>query len=196
MSRPAWSERPLWLPLRWLFVLVRALAGPPARALRGGARVVGDPARQMVDYWLSERATLRQGFAANTISAFTSLLAGIVLINMQGRMESIPGLLILIPVSIGMRGDILGAMAARLGTLVHTGLFEVSRDRNGPLYQNVYAASLLTIVTAVIMGLLARAIAALVGLETVSAWDLVVVAVVGGVLSSAVLLALAVPIAI
>jgi mgtE-like transporter len=111
---------------------------------------------------------------------------------MDDRIDAIEGLFVLIPVSIGMRGNIFGGLAARLGTAIHAGLFEVSSERTGTLYQNVYAATLLTVVTSVTMGLLARAIAALLGLDTVSALDLVAIALVGGVLSSAVVLAVTV----
>lgn len=172
------------LPLRWLALGARALLGAPGRAVKGTARVVADPARQVVDYWRSERSTIRQGFVANSISALTSLIAGLALAGMAGRIVDIKGLFVLIPVSIGMRGNIFGALAARLGTSIHSGLFEVSARRDKPLFQNVYATTLLTIATSVTMGLLARAIAGLLGIETVSAWDLVVVALVGGLLSS------------
>lgn len=131
---------------------------------------------------------MRQGFVAVCIAALTSLVAGLVLAGMAGRIEDVKGLFVLIPVSIGMRGNIFGGLAARLGTSIHSGLFEVSRDRNSILYQNVYAATLLTIGTSVAMGLLARSIASLLGIETVSLWDLVLVALVGGLLSSVVVL--------
>ncbi|MEA2453079.1 MAG: hypothetical protein QOG04_1789, partial [Actinomycetota bacterium] len=65
---------------------------------------MADPARQVVDYWASERRTVRQGFAANLVSALTSLLAGLVLASMSDRLEDVQGFFILIPVSIGMRG--------------------------------------------------------------------------------------------
>ena len=132
---------------------------------------------------------MRQGFVANLISALTSLVAGVTLASMDGRIEAIAGLFVLIPVSIGMRGNIFGAMAARLGTAIHSGLFELSSDRSGVLHQNVYAAALLTVATSVAMGVLARSVAGLFGLATVSLWDLIVVALVGGVLSSAFVLA-------
>ena len=132
---------------------------------------------------------MRQGFVANFVSALTSLVAGVTLASMDGRIEAVAGLFVLIPVSIGMRGNIFGAMAARLGTAIHSGLFELSRDRSGVLHQNVYAAALLTVATSVAMGLLARSVAGLFGLATVSLWDLIVVALVGGVLSSAFVLA-------
>ncbi|HEY7875817.1 MAG TPA: magnesium transporter [Actinomycetota bacterium] len=177
------------LPLRWLGIIARAILGTPARAVRGTARRVADPARQVRDYWMSERATIKQGFVANFFSALTSLISGVVLASMAGRLEEIQGLFVLIPVSIGMRGNIFGALAARLGTSIHTGLFEISANKNGLLAQNVYGATLLTIGTSVAMGLLARAIAGLLGVPTVSVWDFVVVALVGGLLSSTLVLA-------
>jgi mgtE-like transporter len=179
-------------PIRWVGLVVRALLGPPARAVRGTARRVVDPARQVADYWASERLTMRQGFVAVTIASLTSLIAGLTLAGMSHRIEDIPGLFVLIPVSIGMRGNIFGALAARLGTSIHMGLFEVSRDREGVLFQNVAAATLLTLSTSVAMGLLARSIASLLGIPTVSVWDMVLVALVGGLISSALVLAVTV----
>jgi mgtE-like transporter len=179
-------------PIRWVGLAVRALLGPPARAVRGTARRVGDPARQVADYWASERVTMRQGFVAVTIASLTSLVAGLTLAGMSHRIEDIPGLFVLIPVSIGMRGNIFGALAARLGTSIHTGLFEVSRDREGVLTQNVAAATLLTISTSVAMGLLARSIASLLGIATVAVWDMILVALAGGLISSAIVLAVTV----
>jgi mgtE-like transporter len=139
-----------------------------------------------VDYWASERVTMKQGFVAVCIAALTSLIAGLVLAGMSHRIDEVPGLFVLIPVSIGMRGNIFGALSARLGTSIHSGLFEVSRNKNGLLYQNIVSATLLTIATSVAMGLLARAIAALLGLETASLWDFISVALLGGLLSSVV----------
>jgi len=170
-------------------VVIRALVGVPARAVRGTGRRVGDPARQVVDYWSSERRTMSQGFIAVTIASLTSLVAGLVLVGMGNRIEVIEGLFVLIPVSIGMRGNIFGALAARLGTAILSGLFEVSRDKSSILGQNVYASILLTIGTAVTMGVLARATAGLLGVDTVSVWDFIVISLVGGLLSSVVVLA-------
>jgi mgtE-like transporter len=185
------------VPIRWLGLLLRALLGTPARAVRGTARLVSDPARQVVDYWGSERRTMRHAFTAVSVAAMTSLLAGLTLAGMDHRIHDVEGLFVLIPVSIGMRGNIFGALAARFGTSIHTGLFEVNwGDREGVLYQNVYGAALLTLVTSVAMALIARGAAGLLGLETVSALDFVVVALVGGVLSSAFVLAVTIVVSI
>ena len=186
----------LTAPLRWMGWLARGVIGPPARAVRGTARRVADPTRQVVAYWASERLTMRQAFVAIMIASLTSLIAGVTLAGMDSRMEEIDGLFVLIPVSIGMRGNIFGALAARLGTSIHLGLFDVSRDRSGTLFQNIYAAILLTLGTSVAMGLLARAIAGLLRIDTVPVWDLILIALVGGLLSSAIVLAVTVVLSI
>ncbi|MBA2725652.1 MAG: magnesium transporter, partial [Actinobacteria bacterium] len=186
----------MFKPIRWIGLAARALAGPPVRAVLGTSRLVADPARQVIDYFASERTTVRQGFIAVIIASLTSLLAGLALAGMNGRIAAVEGLFVLIPVSIGMRGNIFGGLAARLGTSIHSGLFEVSRDRGGLLYQNIYAATLLTIGTSVTMGVLARAIAGLLDVDIVSMWDFIVIALVGGLLSSAVVLAVTVVLSI
>ena len=196
IHKSATSRGVLALPVRLVGFVARALLAPPARAVRGTARLVADPARQVADYWGSERATIRQGFVANFISAITSLISGVVLASFDNRLTIVQGLFVLIPVSIGMRGNIFGALSARLGTSVHTGLFEISRDRTGILFQNVYATILLTIGTSVTMGIMARAIAGLLGIDTVSTLDFVVIALIGGILSSAIVLAFTVFLAI
>jgi mgtE-like transporter len=180
--------RRLTLPIRWVGLGARAILGVPGRAVRGTARRVADPARQVADYWGSERLTVRQGFVAVTIASLTSLIAGLVLAGMDHRIAAVQGLFVLIPASIGMRGNIFGGLAARLGTSIHSGLFEVTFTRTGLLFQNVYSATLLTVSTSVTIGLLAKAIAALLGIETISVWAYIVIALVGGILSSAVVL--------
>lgn len=197
MKEPSGAlRRALAMAVRLVGLLIRALVGPPARALRGTARRVSDPVRQVRDYFQSERHTIRQGFLAVLVASLTSLIAGLALAGMQTRIGEVTGLFVLIPVSIGMRGNIFGALAARLGTSIHSGLFEVSGDRDGILYQNVYAATLLTVATAVTMGILARSIAGLLSVDTVPVWDFIVIALIGGLLSSAAVLAVTVVLSI
>jgi cation transporter-like permease len=148
-SRRRFGREQLALPIRWLGLLLRALLGVPARAARGTACRVADPARQVADYWGSERSTVRQGFVSNFISVLTSLISGLTLAAMENRLLTIKGLFVLIPVSIGMRGNIFGALSARLRTAIRAGLFEVSAKRDAPLYQNGYATTVLTLATSV-----------------------------------------------
>src|SRR6266511_1506365 len=94
------------------------------------------PRRRVRNVWRylrAEKRTLRQGF-----------VAGFVLSVISDTLKRLPGLFILIPASVAMRGVIFGALGARLGTSTHAGLFEVTRARTGLLYQNVVVATTLT----------------------------------------------------
>lgn len=144
--------------------------------------------REVLAYWGQERRTLRQGFAALAISTGVGMGAGIVLAHMEALLEALPGLLLLVPAAIGMRGAIFGALAARLGTGIMTGQFTPSWDRRSFAVQNVEASALLTLFSSALAAVAARIVAGAFGLPTISVWKLVTISMVGGVLSSVVIL--------
>jgi mgtE-like transporter len=138
------------------------------------------------DLWRSERTTLRQAFLALLISSGGDLLAGLALGSMTHTLDRLPGLLILVPAAIGMRGDVLGALGSRLGTSIHAGMFGSGiRDRGGVAFQNVVAAAMLSMSTALYLGILARGVSVLFGLPSISVVDLVAISILGGVIGSA-----------
>ncbi|MEZ5205876.1 MAG: magnesium transporter [Acidimicrobiales bacterium] len=136
----------------------------------------------------TEAAALRQAFAALLVSSGGDLLAGVTLAGITGRLEELPGLIILIPAAIGMRGNIYGALGSRLGTAIHTGQFSLSRRRETLVGQNIWASGVLTLVIAVAMAFAARAVAGIFGNDSISVADFVVISVLGGVLSSVIVL--------
>jgi mgtE-like transporter len=85
----------------------------------------------------AERRTLRQGLVALTISTFAGFVAGLTLAHITGTLEELPGLIVLIPAAVGMKGTIFGAIGARLGTANVAGLLEPTLRRGGVLHRNV-----------------------------------------------------------
>ena len=81
-------------------------------------------------------------------------------------------------------------MGSRLGTAIHAGTFRVTREPQGVLYQNAYAALLLSVVTSGYLAIAARIISAATGLPSISAWDFLVISILAGALSGLVILAL------
>ena len=128
---------------------------------------------------------MRQGFTALVISTVVGLAAGLVLGFMEELLEQLPGLLMLVPAAIGMRGAIFGALGARLGTGILTGQFDGSLARDSFGRQNLAAAVSLTFYSSALAALAARAVAALFGLPSISVWKLMVISMVGGLLASA-----------
>jgi len=169
-----------------------------AGARRATSRAALGPARALAAifrYWRAERTTLRQGFVGLWISSGGDLIAGFALGVMTHRLDKLPGLLILVPAAIGMRGNIFGAVGSRLGTSIHSGLFRVTRERTGVLYQNAYASLMLSISTSAFLAVAARVVSSATGLTSISVWDFFVISVVAGVFSSVVVLALTVVLA-
>lgn len=144
--------------------------------------------RELVGYWVQERRTLRQGFTALGISTGVGMAAGVVLGAMEDLLAQLPGLLLLVPAAIGMRGAIFGTLAARLGTGILTGQFTRGWERRSFTGQNVEASALLTLFSSGLAALAARLVGGAFGLATMSVWQLMVVSMVGGLLSSAVVL--------
>jgi mgtE-like transporter len=139
---------------------------------------------RILAFLVAERRTIGQGFVALLLATVGSLAAGVVLGLITGTLERLPGLMILVPAAVATRGNIFGALGSRLGTSIHTGLFETGRAREGVLYQNVFAATVLTLAVSLAVAVLANAFAQAFGLPSISVTDFVVISLVGGILAS------------
>ncbi len=135
-----------------------------------------------------DAAGVLQSLTALVISSITAVGAGLALSAMTGTLAEIPGLLVLVPAAIGMRGNIFGALGSRLATAIHTGSFVISRRPDTVVGQNILGALVLSASTAVMLGVLARIVAAGFGLESASVVDLVIVSFLGATLASVVVL--------
>jgi mgtE-like transporter len=138
----------------------------------------------VLSYWRAESGTLRQGAVALSLSTLAGFVAGFALASIAGTLEDLPGLIILIPAAVGVRGAISGAMGARLGTSTHAGTFEVTWDRTGVLAQNVRAGTVLTLGSSVYVAGLAKVSAIAFGLDSISLVDLITISVAGSSLGS------------
>ncbi|HEV8623642.1 MAG TPA: magnesium transporter [Acidimicrobiia bacterium] len=155
----------------------------------------GTPPRLLHALLGPDRESARQGFYALLISSGGDLLAGVTLGSIQHTLETLPGLLVLIPAAIGMRGNIFGALGSRLGTAIHTGTFTLTPRRSTVVGQNVLSSLSLTFAVSLALAALAKTIALAFDLRSISLLDFVVISMVGGVISSAVVLAITVGVA-
>ena len=151
-------------------------------------RTIPRRARRVYRTLRAERRTLQQGVAALALSTAAGFVAGLILGSITGTLELLPGLLVLIPASVGMRGMIFGAMGARLGTGIAAGVFEPTLRRGSLLGQNVEVAIISAVLSSFYLAGMAKLVASAFGEDTISFWDLVTISVVGGVLASAVIL--------
>jgi len=161
--------------------------------MRGVARRAGARMRALIG---ADPASLRQGLAALLVSSGGDLLAGLTLGAITGTLASLPGLLVLVPAAIGMRGNVFGALGSRFGTAIHAGTFTLSRRAETIVGQNVIAAMALSLSISFALAVLAKAVAIGFGLpHTISIAYFIVISIVGGVISSVFVLLLTVGVA-
>ncbi|MFC4549576.1 MULTISPECIES: magnesium transporter [Halorussus] len=66
----------------------------------------------------------REALPALTASVVGGLFAGVVLSGMRAELRAVPGLLVLVPALLATRGNVYGALGARLSSGLHQGLVE------------------------------------------------------------------------
>jgi mgtE-like transporter len=150
---------------------------------------------KVAKFFSRNRGTFYLGFIALMISSIGDLAAGATLGFMTNTLELLPGLMVLIPTAIGMRGNIFGALGSRLGTSMHVGTFELSLRKGSIIRQNMEASLTLTLVMSVIMGVLAKFISEAFGVTSISVWEFIFISVFGGVLAGILLMIITVLIA-
>lgn len=144
----------------------------------------------------SDPAAARQGFVALMVGLVASMVAGVTLGGIGDTLERLPGLLVLIPAAIALRGTIFGAMGSRLGTAIHTGTYRLTTRSDSVLGQNVLASAVLSVFASVVLAVLARIISSVFGVaDAISVADFITISIIGGVLSSAVVMVLTVALA-
>ena len=130
-----------------------------------------------------------QRFTALGINSATSLIAGAILGSITGTFERYPGLLIMMPAAIGLRGNVFSTLGSRISTSIHIGDYAPSLRRGSVVGDNVVAAVALSGLLALLLAVVARSLAAVSSLaETPSVLDLATISILGGLLASAVVL--------
>ena len=144
----------------------------------------------------SDPAGVGAGFVALVVGSATGLVAGLILGSITGTLEKFPGLLVMVPALVGMRGNVYGALGSRLGTAIHTGTFRLSSRLDTQVGQNLAASAALSVSVSLLLALVAKGVAITFGLtHTISIADFVVIAVVGGLVPSIVVGLIAVGVA-
>jgi len=82
------------------------------------------------------------------------IVAGSTLGVMRDLLESIPGLIVVIPAIIAMRGNISTAFGSRLGSAYHLGVIDANNLWNDELKQNIIGSLILSFVVSIIVGIL------------------------------------------
>ncbi|MCD4703239.1 MAG: magnesium transporter [Methanosarcinaceae archaeon] len=114
------------------------------------------------------------------------IFAGMILSNMTDEIQLIPGLIVIAPAVLGMRGNISCTLGSRLGSAIHMGL--ITKIENNPeLTNNIGGSLLLSLMLSIILGILGHLMTVMMGMESAGALTLTLIAVIAGVSSGIIL---------
>ena len=114
------------------------------------------------------------------------IIAGSTLSGMVEFFQKIPGLIVIIPSVIALRGDISTALGSRLGSAYHLGVIDADNLWNEELKQNIFGSLTLSFLISLIIGVLAYLTSILVGIHP-NLLQLILIVVLAGFISALIL---------
>lgn len=140
------------------------------------------------EFFENHKTNIREGLIALLICAVGDLIAGIILGKMTFFLETFPGLLVMIPGAIGMRGNIFGSFASRLSTNLHIGVISPKFELSEELNYNIFSSFVLTLVLSLFLGIIANLMCLLLHYPAMSLIDFILISVMAGIISNLIML--------
>ncbi|MBQ6512961.1 magnesium transporter [Methanobrevibacter sp.] len=156
----------------------------PQKKIRSSLSVVSSISNFFNEY----NSTIKEGLIALLICAVGDLIAGIILGKMTFFLETFPGLLVIIPGAIGMRGNIFSSFASRLSTNLHIGIISAKFELSEQLNYNIFASFVLTLILSLFLGIVAKLMCLLLHYPSMSLIDFILICVIAGIISNLIML--------
>ena len=130
---------------------------------------------------------LRQSLPLLILCGIGEIFAGRVFGGMAEFLEHLPGLIVLIPAIMGLKGNIDITLGSRLGSAAHIGVISAGNIWNEETKQNVLASIALGAIMAVIAGIFAHLTCLAFNLPSLGIINFVCVALIAGLLAGIIL---------
>ncbi|MFQ6051664.1 MAG: magnesium transporter [Candidatus Hydrothermarchaeota archaeon] len=132
---------------------------------------------------ISAKKYLKEGLPIILLCLTLELVAGNSLSHMQKEIVSVPGLLVLLPPVMCIRGNIYGSLGSRLTTSLHLGLIDPSVWRSKVLNVNIYASLSQTLFMSIFVGIFAHYACLLLNLPSAGILTLILISLIAGIVS-------------
>lgn len=140
------------------------------------------------EFFDEHKNIIKESLIALLICAIGDLVAGIILGKMTFFLEAFPGLLVIIPGAIGMRGNIFGSFASRLSTNLHIGIISPEFEFSEQLNYNIFSSFVLTLILSLFLAVIAKILCILLHQPSMELIDFILICVIAGVISNLIML--------
>lgn len=134
-----------------------------------------------------KRSVLRQSYPFLFVTGLGQMIAGLLFGGMEDYLNMAPGLIVLIPCMIGLRGNIGSALASRLGTATHMGLISSRKVWNDKSRSEISTSILLSVGLSAMAGLVAFLSCVALGLDHISIWHFLFISTTTGLFAGTLL---------
>ncbi|MGA1866000.1 MAG: magnesium transporter [Thermoplasmatota archaeon] len=132
----------------------------------------------------------RQAILVLVFCGIIDLFPGYFLGRFEHILVSMPGLLIIIPPTVGLRGNIFGALAARIGSKLHLGTIEPRFRRNKELRVQLVAAAVQLLFLSIFIPVLAEVVGRLFNISIGDVEDLIFISIMAALISGVLMFAI------
>lgn len=136
--------------------------------------------------YASVSSIVREALPFQLLATFGGVVSGIILSSMVTELEMTPGLIVIAPAVLGMRGNISSTLGSRLGSAIHMGLI-TKIERNPELTNCVSGSLLLSALMSLLLGIMGHFMTIAFGMESAGVLVLTSIAVLAGVSSGLIL---------
>jgi mgtE-like transporter len=144
-----------------------------------------------------QRSIFAQGLAVLLACATIQLLAGDLLQRMVDYFTTLlPGIILMVPPLLDLRGNINGAFASRLGTGLHLGSIPAKLRLSPELKVNLLSTLVLSLLASISIGIFAYLVGLFLATEIIGLADILIIALVAGVTSGVILAFLTILVAV
>lgn len=158
------------------------LAKTPRGAISAGA-MYAKSLNSVARFLHLEPTLFVQSFGVLLICAMIDLFPGYFLGSMERYLILVPGLLILLPPTVGLRGNTFGALASRLSSKLHLGTLGSNITNNRELKDQVIATGLQLMVLSSLIPLVGTIVSILFHIEIAPLSILLFISLTAGLIS-------------
>ncbi|MBN1538547.1 MAG: magnesium transporter [Candidatus Thermoplasmatota archaeon] len=133
---------------------------------------------------------LRQAILVLVFCGIIDLFPGYFLGRFEHILASMPGLLIILPPTVGLRGNIFGALAARIGSKLHLGTIEPRFRGNKELRIQLVAAAVQLLFLSIFIPVLAEVVGRLLHISIGDVEDLIFISILAALISGVLMFAI------
>jgi len=132
------------------------------------------------------KTMVKQSLPLFILCGLGAVFAGSTFAGMASIFQEIPGLIVVIPAIIALRGNISTALGSRLGSAYHLGSIDAGNMWNEELRQNIIGSLVLSFLLSLIIGVLAYVTSLLLNVQP-DPVKLITIVLLAGVISGVIL---------